>query len=187
MEANYSEAVFVLKVKNNCQACKARMRIALGSICGVYEIDYSAKEGVATVSAVVDPNLLMKALSGSGPHAECIGFKLRHPKMNPSYSYNGDNYGLYPYRNGHTFGSITEPLLSRPTLPHHVGPSSYPPYHGSYHPYHGSYHHSSISPYYPQPNPYYPGSDLPGRYVQSYASEYDPYYADERYNFCSIM
>lgn len=146
------------------------MMVALGSICGistnkilllydddntnkslfyfiflgVYDIDYNAEEGVARVRAVVDPNLLMKALAGSGPHAECIGFKLRHPRMNSSYSYNDSYY----HRNGYNHGYINGPFNS----PHY--------------------------------QPYYHGSDLPPPRYSS--TEYDPY-ADERYNFCTIM
>ncbi|KAG8365147.1 hypothetical protein BUALT_Bualt18G0074100 [Buddleja alternifolia] len=175
----YAEASCVLKVNVHCQACKMKMMEVLGSICGKYNVDINSEEGLARVYAVVDPNLLLKALARTGYHAELKWVKLRHPDMNRGYYYD-NGYDSYNYGYGHSYGAIDDPYSYRRALP---DPYSY----GGY-PQHQYSNRTSVSPYYHGSSPYYYGSGLPpARYVPSYPpKEYDPY-ADEPISFCTIM
>ncbi|KAI3466427.1 hypothetical protein Pfo_023090 [Paulownia fortunei] len=175
----YAEASCVLKVNVHCQACKMRMLEVLGSICGKYNVDINSEEGLARVDALVEPNILLKALARTGYHAELKWVKLRHPELSRSRYYDND-YDLYNHRHGYNFGAIDDPYSYRRALPDPLSYVGHPSHH---------YSTRSISPpYYHKSNPYYYGSALPpARYVPSYPpKEYDPY-ADEPISFCSIM
>ncbi|KAL0328555.1 UNVERIFIED_CONTAM: hypothetical protein Scaly_2288100 [Sesamum calycinum] len=176
----YAEASCVLKVNVHCQACKMSMLEVLASICGKYNVDINSEEGLARVHAVVDPNLLLRALARTGYHAELKWVKLHHPNLNTSHYYDNhyDSYNNYGY--GYNHGSIDDPYSHRRALPD--------PF-----PYYGRISNQyaptrSIPPYFHETNPYYYGSALPpARYVPSYPpKEYDPY-ADEPISLCSIM
>ncbi|KAL8046293.1 hypothetical protein ABFS82_08G169600 [Erythranthe guttata] len=186
----YAEASCVLKVNVHCQSCKMHMLEVLGSVCGKYNVDINSEEGLVRVYALVEPNLLLKALARTGYHAELKSVKLRHPDVSKNYYYNS---GYDPYSHGYgynSYGSIEDPYSYSRALPDPYSYGSYGGHHSNYYPstrsmspyHHGSnlYHHGS--------NPYYYGSAYPqARYVPSYPpKEYDPY-ADEPTNFCSIM
>lgn len=142
---------------------------------GKYNVDINAEEGLVSVYAMVDPNILLKALARTGYHAELKWVKLRHPQMGRSY-YDND-YDSSSYGHGYSYGAIDDPYSYRRALPD--------PYSYGGHPAHYYSNTSSLSPY---TNGYYYGSGLPpARYVPSYPpKEYDPH-ADESINFCSIM
>ncbi|PIN12071.1 Copper chaperone [Handroanthus impetiginosus] len=166
-----AEASCVLKVNVHCQACKMKMLEVLGSICGKYNVDINSEEGLARVYALVDPNLLLRALARTGYHAELKWVKLRHPELNRNYY--SDNYDSCNYGYGYNYGTIGDSYSRRPALPD------------------GNLIYSTtrpISPYYHGSSPYYYGLALPpARYVPSYPpKEYDPY-ADEPISFCRIM
>ncbi|KAK4420838.1 hypothetical protein Salat_2034300 [Sesamum alatum] len=157
-------------------------------LLGKYNVDINSEEGLARVYAVVDPNLLLKALARTGYHAELKWVKLQHPNLNRSNYYNNkkdyDSYNNYGY-GYNSYGSIDDSYSYGRALPDPF------PYYG-----HISNQYAatrSISPNFHGPNfhgsnPYYYGSALPpARYVPSYPPrEYDPY-ADETISFCSIM
>ncbi|KAK6133006.1 hypothetical protein DH2020_033297 [Rehmannia glutinosa] len=125
-----------------------RMLEVLGSICGQYNIDINTEEGLVRVYALVDPNILMKALARTGYHAEVKWVKLSHPKLNRNYYQN--DYDSYNYQHGYNYGAIDDPYSYRRALP---DPISYPS-----HQYPAT---RSISPYYHGLDPYYYGSGLP--------------------------
>ncbi|CAI9756819.1 unnamed protein product [Fraxinus pennsylvanica] len=86
---------------DNGQACKMKMMEVLNSICGVYSVTIDAEEGTARVSGLVDPNILMRALTRTGYHAELKWVKLKHQELSRGYNYgHGYNYGAIddPYR-----------------------------------------------------------------------------------------
>ncbi|KAL3614696.1 hypothetical protein CASFOL_040461 [Castilleja foliolosa] len=152
---NYAEASCILKVNIHCQACKMKILEILGSICGEYNIDINTEEGLVKVYAMVEPNILMKALSRTGYHAELKWAKLQHPKLNRNYyNYTNGPNGYDPYNyNGynHGVGSIDHyPHGYSRALP---DPYSYP---SSF-----NYPARSIHSYYQgsglyQSDPYYP-------------------------------
>ncbi|GFQ00298.1 hypothetical protein PHJA_002173800 [Phtheirospermum japonicum] len=137
------------------------MRIleVLGSICGEYNIDIDTEEGLVKVYALVDPNLLMKALSRTGYHAELKWAKLQHPKVNRNYYNYSNGYDSYNYHHG---AIDNYPHVYSRALP---DPYSYPSYNyptGSIHPY-----YQGSDPYHSDPYHYGP-SVQPARYVPSY-------------------
>ncbi|KAK6133021.1 hypothetical protein DH2020_033231 [Rehmannia glutinosa] len=140
-----------------------------------YNIDINTEEGLVRVYALVDPNILMKALARTGYHAEVKWVKLSHPKLNINYYEN--NYDSYNYQHGYNYGAIDDPYSYRRALP---DPLSYPS-----HQYPVT---RSVSPYYHGSDSYYYGPGLPpARYVPSYPpKEYDPY-DDEPISFCTMM
>ncbi|KAH6835661.1 hypothetical protein C2S53_010539 [Perilla frutescens var. hirtella] len=165
----YAEATCVLKVEVDCQACKMTTMEILGSVCGIYNLDINAEEGLAKVQAVVEPNLFLKALARTGPHAKPKWVKLQHPKMNQSY-YHNYNYNTHSYGNGYNHGAIGyNPYNHNYTNGYNHGAIADP------------YHYSTMEPHYPYhgSNPYYYGSGLPpARYVP---------YADDPINFCNMI
>lgn len=89
----------------------------------------NAEEGLVKLQAVVEPNLFLRALAGTGPHAEPKWVKLRHPKMSRSYYSDYDTYG-----NGYNHGSTIDPYSYTHTLPEYPYSTmepTYPHYHGS--------------------------------------------------------
>ncbi|WMV47124.1 hypothetical protein MTR67_040509 [Solanum verrucosum] len=79
----------------------------------VYALTINAEKGEVNVCGEVDPNLLVKALKGTGKHAEIVHVKLKHPSLTtptthyrPSYNGYGHGYhGLgYGYGHGHSYG-----------------------------------------------------------------------------------
>ncbi|KAL6538477.1 hypothetical protein OROGR_012465 [Orobanche gracilis] len=135
----YAEASCILKVNVHCQSCKMRILEVLGSICGEYNIDINTEEGLVRVYALVEPNLLMRALARTGYHAELVRVKLQHPKLNRNYYHDSYNYR---YGNGHcNYQAINDPYDYGRALPDPISYSSHqnyptrrrvaPNYHGS--------------------------------------------------------
>lgn len=133
---------------------------------GVYDVTIDSQEGLAKVYGVVNPNMLVRALTRTGYHAELKWVKLRHPELNRR-SYSHDYYDHGNYNNRYPYGLLDDPYRHRRYLMDHSYPCS-----------------SRLR----FDRPYYHGSSLPpARYVPSYPPrEYDPY-EDEPISFCSIM
>ncbi|KAJ8543186.1 hypothetical protein K7X08_005709 [Anisodus acutangulus] len=107
----------------------------------VYALTINAEKGEVNVCGEVDPNLLVKALKGTGKHAEIVSVKLKHPALTPTTyyrpAYNGYGYGYNystlngPYGYYHTMAMSPYYSMRRPMMehPHCYGhPSSYPRY-----------------------------------------------------------
>ncbi|KAL3637520.1 hypothetical protein CASFOL_018688 [Castilleja foliolosa] len=156
---NYAEASCILKVNIHCQACKMKILEVLGSICGEYNIDINIEEGLVKVYAMVEPNILMKALSRTGYHAELKWAKIQHPKSNRNYynHTNGYGYGYDSYNyHGHGSGPIDYPYGYSRALPDPYSYSSHNYPTSSTYPY---YNGSGSDPYHYGPS-MQPGSGL---------------------------
>ncbi|XP_075488294.1 uncharacterized protein LOC142527393 [Primulina tabacum] len=103
----YAEASCVLKVNVHCQACKMKMLEVLGSICGVFDVTIDSQEGLAKVYGVVNPNMLVRALTRTGYHAELKWVKLGHPDLNRR-SYSHDYYDHGYYNTGYPYGVVLD-------------------------------------------------------------------------------
>lgn len=68
-----------------------------------------AKAGEVRVCGEVDPNILVKALTRTGKHAEVVYVKLKHPGLTPRNHYyaNDNRYYRPPYGgHGHNYGAL---------------------------------------------------------------------------------
>ncbi|XP_060180911.1 heavy metal-associated isoprenylated plant protein 22-like [Lycium barbarum] len=137
----FAEVSCILKVDVHCDACKMKMVEVLSAVCGVYALTINAEKGEVNVCGEVDPNLLVKALKGTGKHAEIVSVKLKHPALctpTPHYNYYrppyiaygynhsalGGPYGFYPTMTMSPYYSMRRPMMEHP---HYYGhPSSYP-------------------------------------------------------------
>ncbi|MCD7462545.1 hypothetical protein HAX54_048730 [Datura stramonium] len=96
----FADVSCILKVDVHCDACKMKMVEVLSSVCGVYALTINAQKGEVNVCGEVDPNLLVKALKGTGKHAEIVRVKMKHPALTtPTIHYpppyNAYGYGYY--------------------------------------------------------------------------------------------
>ncbi|KAK4355549.1 hypothetical protein RND71_024520 [Anisodus tanguticus] len=137
----FAEVSCILKVDVHCDACKMKMVEVLSSVCGVYALTINAEKGEVNVCGEVDPNLLVKALKGTGKHAEIVSVKLKHPALTPT-TYYRPAYSGYGYGYGYNYSALNGPYgyyhtmamspyysMRRPMMehPHYYGhPSSYP-------------------------------------------------------------
>ena len=123
----------------------------------MYRIDINSEEGLFKLQAVVEPNIFLKALAGTGSHAKPVSVKINHPKF-----YNPYSNGYNTYRNSYN-ANIYNALgssncsLAMPDQPYRTMEPVYPHYNGS-----NPYCHGSNSNYHgsgpPQPRyvPFYP-------------------------------
>lgn len=79
---------------------------------GVYSVTLDAEEGLATISGEVDPNILLKAITNTGKHAELKWVNFKHPAPNhyagSGYYNNVDDdgyYGSHGYGYDYGYGS----------------------------------------------------------------------------------
>ncbi|XP_075101041.1 heavy metal-associated isoprenylated plant protein 44-like [Nicotiana tabacum] len=143
----FADVSCILKVDVHCDACKMNMVQVLSSVCGVYSLTIDAKAGEVRVCGEVDPNILVKALTRTGKHAEVVYVKLKHPGLTPRNHYyaNDNRYYRPPYGgHGHNYGALDHydyyntMAMRRPMVeqPYYYGSghsSPYPP--PRYHPF----------------------------------------------------
>lgn len=106
-------------------------------VIGMYRIDINSEEGLFRLQAVVEPNIFLKALAGTGSHAKPISVKINHPKFYNTYSngYNANNYNAHGSSNRRALPDQPYRTME-PTYPHCNGSNPY--YYGSNSNYHGS-------------------------------------------------
>ncbi|KAF7142009.1 hypothetical protein RHSIM_Rhsim06G0227800 [Rhododendron simsii] len=98
-----------LQINNYSVAVHRKYTIFNGVLCrhGVYSVTLDAEQGLATISGEVDPNILLKAITNTGKHAELkwVNFKLPAPNHYAgSGYYNNVDDGYYGHGYGYDYG-----------------------------------------------------------------------------------